>query len=275
MADCREGRPEVASVKWPRALSQRLKILGLIIARVDRIQLDAQTRVLVLTGAGVSAESGVPTFRDAHGLWEQHRFEDVASPEGFAADPATVWRFYSQRRAGAGAVQPNPGHHALVALEQALGDRFLLATQNVDDLHRRAGSHRLVELHGNLFVSRCADCPRPAFADASVHAAGEVPRCELCGGRLRPHIVWFGESLNPEDLERVWAFLGQRRGGRLVFLAVGTSGAVYPAAGLVDLAREAGAETWLVNADPADNHSRFEHVVRGRSGEVLPHLFAG
>jgi NAD-dependent deacetylase len=239
------------------------------------LAIDDTTWVLVLTGAGVSAESGIPTFRDANGLGESHRFEDVASPEGFRRDPALVWRFYGQRRAAAKGCAPNAGHDALAALERRLGDRFLLATQNVDGLHRRAGSKRLVELHGNLFMSRCSRCTRSPFEDDTIYDRGALPVCEPCGTRgktalLRPHIVWFGEMLDPDHMERVFAFMEQAARHRFVFLAAGTSGAVYPAAGFVDAARGRGAETWLVNAEPADNTSRFEHFVRGASGAVLP-----
>lgn len=238
---------------------------------METLRIDEGTRLLVLTGAGVSAESGIPTFRGADGLWENHPIEQVASPEGFMEDPSLVWRFYSQRREGAGPCQPNPGHLAIAEWERRLGDRFLLATQNVDGLHRRAGSQRMVELHGNLFTTRCSRCDLKPFEDATVYPEGTVPKCDACGGMLRPHIVWFGEMLDPEDLARVDAFL-VRRDTRLVFMAVGTSGAVWPAAGFVDGARRAGARTWLVNADPAENTDRFHHFVRGRSGEVLPTL---
>lgn len=236
---------------------------------MERPRIDGETWVLVLTGSGVSAESGIPTFRGAGGLWENHPFEKLASPEGFAADPALVWRFYSERRRGAAGCAPNPGHRALVELERRLGDRFLLVTQNVDGLHGDAGCERLVELHGNLFTTRCSACTRPPFEDRELHEA--PPRCDRCGGLLRPHIVWFGEALDPRDLERIESFLQGAR-GRVVFLAAGTSGAVYPAAGLVDVARRLGAETWLVNRDPADNTHRFEHFIPGKSGEVLPEL---
>lgn len=230
-----------------------------------------ETRVLALTGAGVSAESGVPTFRGAGGLWRTHRAMDLATPEAFERDPALVWAFYAERRVRAAACAPNPGHLALARLEERLGDRFLLATQNVDGLHRAAGSRRLVELHGQLFSTRCSSCDRPPFEDRSAPAA--PPRCDRCGGLLRPHIVWFGEQLDPDHLARVEAFL-KSGGSQLVFLAAGTSGAVYPAAGLVSVARRAGAQTWLVNAEPADNTHLFEHFVEGPSGEVLPALFA-
>lgn len=233
------------------------------------------TFVLVLTGAGVSAESGVPTFRGAGGLWNSRRFEELASPEGFQRDPALVWQFYSERRANVQTVQPNPGHFAIAELEQKVGDRMLLVTQNVDGLHRRAGSQNLVELHGHLGTSRCADCDRVPFPDETAYAAGTVPSCSECKGRLRPHIVWFGEMLDPDSLDRVVAFMRAAQRHDFVFIAAGTSGAVYPAAGMVDMAASAGAQTWLVNADPADNGSSFQHFEQGRSGEVLPRWFRG
>jgi NAD-dependent deacetylase len=245
-----------------------------------RLDIDDRTWVLVLTGAGVSAESGVPTFRDANGLWEQHRVEDVASPDGFRRDPQLVWRFYSQRRQAGLRCQPNPGHHALAALERRLGERFLLVTQNVDELHRRAGSQRLVEIHGRLFQSRCEHCDRPPFDDQNAYEdESHPPLCEVCQragrvGLLRPHIVWFGELLDPAHMRRVAEFMQAGARQRLVFLAAGTSGAVYPAAGMVLEARRAGAKTWLVNADPPDNVDFFQHFIQGKSGEVLPRLLA-
>ncbi len=245
---------------------------------MDTIRIDHDTRVLVLTGAGVSAESGVPTFRDANGLWEGHNVEDVASPEGFARDPALVWRFYSDRRVAADKVAPNPGHHALAALEDRLGDRFLLATQNVDGLHLRAGSQRVVQMHGNLYTTRCSVCDLSPFDDHRAYPPEALPRCPQCAARgrdslLRPHIVWFGEMLDPGDLRRIRDFMRAADGHRFIFLAAGTSGLVYPAAGMVDQARECGAETWLVNLEVPANRSRFRHGVEGRSGEVLPRLF--
>jgi NAD-dependent deacetylase len=239
-----------------------------------RIRIDHGTRVLVVTGAGISAESGLATFRGAAGLWEGQRVEDVATPRGFAADPALVWRFYSGRRAAALASRPNAAHRALTALERQIGDRFLLVTQNVDGLHRRAGSERLVEIHGSLFRTRCSRCSRPPFADEALHESG-VPSCERCAaeGRrayLRPDIVWFDELLDGDHLRQVEAFAETGPGERLVFVAVGTSGNVWPVAGFVDLAAAAGGETWLVNLDPAQNDWRFDHLVRGPAGEVLP-----
>jgi NAD-dependent deacetylase len=244
----------------------------------DRLVIDDRTRLMVLTGAGVSAESGLPTFRDANGLWENHAVEQVASPEGFRENPELVWRFYSQRRAAAKRCEPNAGHRALAKIEKRLGDRFLLATQNVDGLHARAGNERVIELHGNIFTSRCSCCDRAPFADDRLYEA-DLPECEACRAKgrrelLRPHIVWFGEALFPESLEHIDSFLTQAAGTRLLFLAVGTSGVVYPAAGLVQLARRRGAETWLVNAERAENATAFDHFVQGRSAELLPALLA-
>jgi len=233
------------------------------------IVLDDTTHLLVLTGAGISAESGVPTFRDANGLWNSHRFEDLASPEGFAADPLLVWKFYSQRRRGLDNVKPNAAHHTLVDVEQRLGDRFLLVTQNVDGLHAAAGSRRMVEMHGNIMRTKCSGCRRVPFDDRASHDA--LPPCDACGEPLRPDVVWFGEAIPPHALQAIDGFLN--RGTNLVFLAVGTSGVVYPAAGLVDVVRRAGGASWLVNAEAPANVSRFDHVEIGPAGTVLPALF--
>ncbi|MFO0596965.1 MAG: NAD-dependent deacylase [Myxococcaceae bacterium] len=238
---------------------------------MKKLRLGPNTKVLVLTGAGVSAESGVPTFRGMNGLWEGHRVEEVASPDGFRASPELVWRFYSLRRDGAAKVDPNPGHLALAQLEARLGDRFLLATQNVDGLHARAGSRRLLAIHGELFKSRCERCNVP-FDDRATYFAPPLPKCATCGGAIRPHIVWFGESLDPRHLEQVADFI-EGSNGDLVFFAIGTSGQVYPAAGLVHSARAAGGQTWLIDAAPSEDYrAQFDEVVVGKSGEVLPTL---
>jgi NAD-dependent deacetylase len=200
--------------------------------------------------------------------------EDVASPEGFEADPAMVWRFYSQRRAAALTCSPNPGHLALVEIEKHLGDRFWLVTQNVEGLHHRAGSHRVIELHGNLFTSKCSSCARPPFADETVYPDGEVPRCDGCQGSIRPDIVWFGEAIDARHMKSIFRFMTRGTAtGKLVFLAAGTSGVVHPAAGLVDQAARMGAETFLVNAEPAENIGSFGHYIAGKSGEVLPSIW--
>lgn len=235
------------------------------------------TRLLVLTGAGVSAESGLATFRDSNGLWEQHRVEDVASPDGFIRDPELVWKFYSLRREQAKTVEPNAGHRALADVEKRLGDRFLLVTQNVDGLHQRSGSERVIEIHGSLFRTKCSGCDLEPFDDHATYLGRALPLCDACEGRgrkalLRPDIVWFGEMLDPGHLRAIDAFMHRDPGSPFVFIAVGTSGAVWPAAGLVNLARGLGASTVLVNAEPAENTARFHTFVQGRSSEILPNL---
>lgn len=240
--------------------------------------LTARSHVLVLTGAGISAESGVPTFRDAGGLWEGHDVTDVASPEGFAADPLLVWSFYSERRAALAGIAPNAGHFALVELEKQLGDRFLLATQNIDGLHVAAGSERVVEMHGALMRSRCTRCDRPPFEDTTAYRKNVAPLCGKCraAGKdalLRPDVTWFGEALPPGALDRIEAF-ATKAGEHLVFLAVGTSGLVYPAAGLVDATKRLGGTSWLVNLEAPANASHFDHVVLGPSARELPALFS-
>jgi NAD-dependent deacetylase len=220
-------------------------------------------RVFVLTGAGVSAESGIQTFRDAGGFWEKYRFEEVASPEGWAADPKVVWRFYGQRRTQALACEPNAAHRALAALERAIGDRLFLCTQNVDDLHEKGGSLRVHHMHGELFRSRCAACSRPPFEDRVAHPT--VPLCS-CGGHIRPHIVWFGEI--PLGLERIAEALDRCS----LFVTVGSSGAVYPAAGFVASVRSR-ARTVYVGTERPDNADAFDEVRLGKAGDTLPTLF--
>ena len=244
--------------------------------RIDALDAEG-ARLLVLTGAGVSAESGLSTFRDSNGLWEQHRVEDVASPDGFHRDPQLVWRFYSLRRAQAKTVEPNAGHRALAQIEERLGDRFLLVTQNVDGLHQRAGTSRVIEIHGSLFRTKCSACDLEPFDDHAAYLEGTLPVCDRCESQdrkslLRPDIVWFGEMLGPANLHAIDAFVRRSHGAPFVFMAIGTSGAVWPAAGLVDLARATGARTYLVNAEPADNTARFHTFVQGKSADLLPRL---
>jgi NAD-dependent deacetylase len=239
-----------------------------------RISISSADQVFVLTGAGISAESGLATFRDGDGLWSGHRVEDVATPEAWARDPGLVWRFYSQRRRDARKAQPNPAHLALAALEEQIGDRFFLCTQNVDDLHERAGSKRLLHMHGQLFESRCSEeCGRSAYSDEREYLAiGEVPAC-ACGAPIRPHIVWFGEV--PLEMGRI-----QREIDRsTVLLVVGTSGVVYPAANFVRWAnqRNRGGQTLVrtiyIGPEAPANADAFTQVVLGKAGEALPQLF--
>jgi NAD-dependent deacetylase len=224
-------------------------------------------RVAVLTGAGVSAESGVPTFRGAGGLWEGHAVEEVATPMAFAKDPALVWRFYNARRNRLLEIKPNPGHYALVQLESrfALGD-FALATQNVDGLHLAAGSKNVLELHGNLGRVRCSKCDHRADRRGELLEA--LPTCPDCGHLLRPDIVWFHEML-PED---VWQKAGRAVGTCNCLLVAGTSAVVWPAAGLIDLAREYGATVIEVNIDRTEASAKADVCLYGPSGELLPRL---
>jgi NAD-dependent deacetylase len=225
-------------------------------------------RVAVLTGAGVSAESGVPTFRASDGLWEGHRIEDVATPFGFKKDPRLVWQFYNARRANVKTVRPNPGHFALAAMEGCWGDGFTLATQNVDGLHRAAGSRRVLEVHGSLYRTRCTGCG--AIRDRGLDTLDELPKCDPCGGLLRPDIVWFHEPL-PED---VWRQAHAAAEACDVFLVVGTSAVVYPAAGLIQIAKRgrSGAAVIEVNLTPTEASVLADIGLYGPSGETLPRL---
>ncbi len=233
------------------------------------LQLSPSDRLFVLTGAGISAESGLPTFRGMNGIWRTYRVEDVASPLAWRRDPKLVWEFYSERRARHKTVKPNRGHYALAQLEQALGDRFFLCTQNVDSLHEQAGSRRVVHMHGRLTQSRCElDCGQASFDDEWVYSPGaEIPRC-ACGGRIRPHICWFGEQ--PFEMDRIYAELQRST----MFMAVGTSGVVYPAAAFVQHARSVNptVRTIYVGPEPPANNAFFDDVFLGPSGEVLPRL---
>jgi len=233
------------------------------------IEIGPADRVFVLTGAGVSAESGLPTFRDNGGLWNGYRVEEVATPEAWAEDAERVWRFYAMRRRDALSCQPNPAHSALAELEHELGERFFLCTQNVDPLHERAGSKRLVHMHGELFRSRCErDCGRGDFADDGIYeSAADLPRC-VCGARIRPHIVWFGEV--PMEMDRIFEELDRCT----MLMVVGSSGTVYPAANFVQWARRSGARRVYVGPERPLNAAMFTDVVLGKAGETLPGLFS-
>jgi NAD-dependent deacetylase len=224
-------------------------------------------RVAVLTGAGVSAESGVATFRGAGGLWEGHSIEEVATPFAFRRDPTLVWRFYNERRARLDTVQPNPGHHALVALENRFdSESFALITQNVDGLHRAAGTRNLLELHGNIRRVRCTGCH--FIEDRGCEALGDLPKCAACGSLLRPDIVWFYENL-PEG---VWEKAEWAAGTCDCFLVVGTSAVVYPAAGLIDVARSNQARIIEANLTETDASHKVDVGLYGPSGQWLPRL---
>jgi NAD-dependent deacetylase len=222
-------------------------------------------QVFVLTGAGISAESGIPTFRDAGGLWRNYRFEEVASPQAWQRDPRLVWEFYSMRRRVASAAKPNEAHRALARLDTTLKNRLFLCTQNVDDLHEQAGSELVVHMHGELFKSRCDSCRRPPFEDVQVYEPpAAVPRCD-CGGQIRPHICWFGEV--PYALDSIFAALDTCT----IFMAIGTSGAVEPAASFVSQVR-GRARTVYVGAEAPANRLAFSECHLGKAGEMLPKL---
>jgi NAD-dependent deacetylase len=223
-------------------------------------------KVAVLTGAGISAESGLATFRGGGGLWEGHRVEDVATPRAFQRDPALVWRFYNLRRANLAKVSPNPGHHALVELERRLGANFTLVTQNVDGLHQAAGSQNVLEIHGCLRRVRCVGCER--VTDRGAAALPDLPHCEACAQILRPDVVWFEEPLP----EAIWKSSVDAVQSCDCFLVVGTSAVVYPAAGLIDVARMEGADVIEVNLQPSAASARVDVLLLGPSGTTLPEL---
>ena len=218
--------------------------------------------IVVLTGAGISAESGVATFRDSGGLWEGHAVEAVATPEGFAADPDLVQRFYDARRRSLATVEPNPAHLALARLEAEHDDDVLVVTQNVDDLHERAGSRRVLHMHGELRRALCAACGTRSPWEGDLLPG---PPCPACGdAALRPDVVWFGEL--PYDLDEIFATLETCS----TFVAVGTSGAVYPAAGFVNLAANVGAQTIELNLATSAMASRFDDVRDGPASVIVP-----
>ncbi|QJB69453.1 NAD-dependent deacylase [Parasphingorhabdus halotolerans] len=220
--------------------------------------------IVILTGAGVSAESGVATFRGPDGLWEGHRVEDVATPEAFARDPDLVQKFYDERRAKLKTVEPNAAHQALAKLDQAWPGDLLLVTQNVDDLHDRAGSQRLLHMHGELNSAWCLACgERSSFLDGQMALDPACPKCDQFGF-LRPDIVWFGEM--PYEMERIELALAQCD----LFVSIGTSGAVYPAAGFVQSARHYGAQTLEINLYPSEGSFHFHESRMGKAGELVP-----
>jgi NAD-dependent deacetylase len=241
--------------------------------RTVREQLRAAGHVAVLTGAGMSAESGIPTFRDAlTGLWSKFDPTQLASEAGFRANPALVWDWYAQRQQGVRAARPNAGHEALGRFAQRHPGRLTVITQNVDDLHQRAGNADAIRLHGDILADRWLDpCTlRPACAVASAKP-GSPPGCGQCGHLVRPGVVWFGEAL-PEG---AMAAAEQAARRCQVMLVVGTSGAVWPAAGLAGLARRAGAQVVMVNPQPSEIDDEAHTVLRGTAAQVLPALLDG
>jgi NAD-dependent deacetylase len=223
-------------------------------------------RIVILTGAGISAESGIDTFRSAGGLWEQHRVEDVATPEGFARNPNLVLNFYDMRRAALANVAPNPAHMALARLEREFGGELLLVTQNVDDLHERGGSARVLHMHGELKSALCTSCETRAPWLATMI---DRPPCPVCRApTLRPDVVWFGEM--PYQMGRIYQALETCD----LFVSIGTSGAVYPAAGFVQEARAGGARTLELNLEPSEGSRLFHESRLGPASVVVPEWVA-
>lgn len=221
-------------------------------------------RIVVLTGAGISKESGLDTFRDAGGVWERYRIEDVATPEGYQRNPAKVHTFYNEQRLQLREVQPNAAHKALARLEQELGDRLLVVTQNIDDLHERAGSTRLIHMHGELLKVRCAHCDHIRKETGAISTETVCSGCGRKGG-VRPHIVWFGEI--PLQMDEIFHAIDRCT----LFVAIGTSGNVYPAAGFVERASmNKGTNTIELNLEPSIGASRFAETKYGPASEVVP-----
>jgi len=225
---------------------------------------DAQA-ITVLTGAGISADSGVPTFRGRDGLWRNFRAEDLATPEAFERDPRLVWEWYNWRRELIATKQPNAAHHAIVELERRC-PRFWLITQNVDGLHRAAGSQKLSEIHGDIWMVRCTGCG--TVEDNRDVPIALLPTCRHCTALLRPHIVWFGESLDGKDLRNCAESLQCCK----VFLIIGTSGVVYPAAGFASVAKETGAFIAEINLEPTPQSTLVDLSLQGRAKDIVPLL---
>lgn len=222
---------------------------------------------MVVTGAGISAESGVPTFRGPDGLWKQYRAEELATPEAFEKDPELVWEWYCWRRAILARAQPNPGHRAVAELEARYKD-FLLVTQNVDGLHSAAGSKKVVELHGCIWQTRCVQC-NAVEQDNELDFRNRRP-CSRCGGRKRPNVVWFGEPIPSENLNRAFRAAGSCD----LMIVAGTSGIVQPAASLPFTAKQSGAFLLEINTETTPISAIADVFLQGRSGEILPGLTA-
>ena len=225
--------------------------------------------ICVLTGAGISAESGVPTFRDAQqGLWAKYDPLQLATPEAFEEDPALIWQWYRWRRELVASAEPNPGHLALAQLSD-LVPRLTLVTQNVDGLHQRAGNDQVIEFHGNLFDDRCHAEGRIVKSDAAEQREDhDVPTCPRCGANLRPGVVWFGEAIPEVALNESFAAAADCS----VFLSIGTSSLVYPAAGIADIARESGALVAEINPEPTMRAASYDYSIAAKAGAALPKL---
>jgi NAD-dependent deacetylase len=219
--------------------------------------------IVILTGAGISVESGIPSFRDKGGMWARHDWRDYATPDAFARNPGRVQRFYNERRRRLPDVRPNAAHHALARLEAEFRGDFLLVTQNVDDLHEAAGSRKLIHMHGQLDSALCEACGMRSPWHGDMTIDSQCPACETTG-RLRPDVVWFGEM--PYQMDRIYRALGEAD----LFVAIGTSGHVYPAADFVEEARLNGAHTVELNLEPSENAGAFAEAIHGKATEIVP-----
>lgn len=234
----------------------------------DRLlsKLRAAESVSVLTGAGVSAESGVPTFRGDDGLWKKFKPEELANFDAFIRNPELIWEWYKHRKQIVASIQPNPGHYALVELEKRY-KRFSVITQNIDNLHQRAGSKTVYELHGNIERNYCISCKRE-FSNQEIFQKNNIPRCDICNGLIRPDVVWFGELL-PVD---VWEVAEETANHAEIFFSIGTSAIVYPAASLPTVAKRSGAYLVEINTEPTPLTDIADEFLAGKSGEILPRL---
>lgn len=223
----------------------------------------SSNNIFILTGAGISAESGLSTFRDKDGLWERHPIEEVATIEGYERNAARVLEFYNLRRANLAGVKPNAAHIALAQLEAAWPGDVTICTQNIDDLHEQAGARRVIHMHGELKKARCHDCGNVTAADGDLSLNLGCGACGRTGG-LRPHVVWFGEM--PLEMDAIYEALAAAR----LFVSIGTSGAVYPAAGFVSAARAAHIATMEINLEPSENAAMFDAARYGKASEIVP-----
>lgn len=233
--------------------------------RVVKEKLVQSKRVVVLTGAGISAESGVPTFRGEGGLWRQYRATDLATPEAFARDPRLVWEFYNWRRELLAPLKPNAAHFALAEIEKKV-PHFTLITQNIDGLHHKAGSRNILELHGNIWWLRCTGCS--GLVEDRTVPLPELPLCKDCGSLLRPHVVWFGEMLDPKILDQAYSTVQKCD----LMMVIGTSGTVQPAASMGMQAKNAGAMVVEINLEPTPYTAAYHLSLIGKAGDIVPLL---
>lgn len=231
--------------------------------KIIKEKIKAASNLVILSGAGISAESGIPTFRGEDGLWKKYRAEELASPKAFSSNPELVWEWYNWRRELIRSKKPNQAHISCVDLEKKFKDKFTIITQNVDGLHQQAGNNNVIELHGNIWKTRCTNC---GDIKENKSTLGNLPKCSICNGLLRPHIVWFGEALDEELLYKAYKVLLSTD----IVIVVGTSGIVYPAAQFAGTAKDSGAFVIEIDIKETPQSSLVDVSVRGKAGEILP-----